>query len=147
MRDYCHLVVMLNNLQQKLISNTDSQKFLVAYSGGMDSHVLLHAMAALAKTAGFSVRAAHIHHGLSDNADYWEQHCQDICRELGVELVVTRVEVNAGKNSVEAIARDLRYQQLANILQPNECLVVAHHADDQAETLLLQMLRGLELLD
>lgn len=134
---------LISELKTKLFSLTSQHNFLVAYSGGMDSHVLLHSLAALRLTENIQVRAVHVHHNLSSNADQWVTHCQKICSELGVELIVKYVNAKIKtKHSLEAVARKLRYQAIADVLQENECLVTAQHADDQAETFLLQSLRG-----
>lgn len=148
----------LKKFQQQLAHLTDSQKFLVAYSGGMDSHLLLYCLTKIktvethsnaspnhASPDKIKVRAVHVHHNLSPNADMWVQHCQKECAKLGVELLVQYVDARLqteSKHSPESIARELRYQALSDLLQPDECLVTAHHADDQAETMLLQMFRG-----
>lgn len=120
-------------------------KFLIAYSGGMDSHVLLHKFVTLRdQNKNIELRAVHVHHGLSLNADFWVEHCQKVCDDLGVTLIVEHVNVRKekGKHSLEAIARKLRYQVFNKLLTDDEILVTAHHADDQAETVLLQLFRG-----
>ncbi len=121
------------------------KRFLIAYSGGMDSHVLLHILYSLRQqNPKLLLRAVHVHHGLSANADAWVAHCRKVCSELEIEFIVKYVDVpsNKGKHSLEAIARKLRYQEFAKLLHADECVVTAHHADDQAETVLLQMFRG-----
>ncbi len=116
---------------------------MVAYSGGLDSHVLLHALAQRRVAAGFSLRAAHIHHGLQPAADAWARHCEEICVGLGVSCVVERIRVDGvAEEGMEAAARRARYACLAKLLEPGEALLTAHHQDDQAETVLLQLLRG-----
>jgi tRNA(Ile)-lysidine synthase len=125
-------------LSNKLTSLTPNNKFLVAYSGGMDSHVLLHSV----KQLNLDIRAVHVHHGLSKNADLWVEHCRKICTDLNIEYIVKYIKIPLGKHSPEAMARDLRYQEFAKLLGEDECLLTAHHADDQAETLLLQLFRG-----
>ena len=112
--------------------------WVVAFSGGPDSTALLH----LAWQSGWPTRAVHVHHGLQVQADEWVQHCQAICQRWGIELTVLYVVPQAGTGGVEASARDLRYAALGDNAMPNECAITAHHADDQAETLLLRMLRG-----
>ena len=117
----------------------------VGFSGGRDSAVLLDALAAIAPTCGVPVTAIHIHHGLSTNADTWAQFCVERCNELGIACVVRRVNVvPQARASLEALARDARYAALAEIAQGIGATVVAlaHHRNDQAETLLLQLLRG-----
>jgi len=114
-------------------------RYVVAFSGGADSHVLLHLCAQLP----LPLRAVHIHHGLQLEAGAWDTHCERACRQLGVDY--TCIEVDAGAvagQSPEEAARTARYTALAGNIQTNECLLSAHHRDDQAETLLLQLLRG-----
>lgn len=116
---------------------------MVAYSGGLDSHVLLHALAQLRVASGFSLRAVHIHHGLQPAADAWARHCEEICAGLGVPCVVEHIRVDGvAEEGMEAAARRARYTCLAKLLEPGEALLTAHHQDDQAETVLLQLLRG-----
>ncbi len=118
-------------------------RFVVAYSGGLDSHVLLHALAQLRTVSGFSLRAVHIHHGLQPDADVWARHCEEICANLDLPCVVERIRVDGvAEEGMEAAARRARYARLANLLEPGEALLTAHHQDDQAETVLLQLLRG-----
>lgn len=122
---------------------TNKTKFLIAYSGGMDSHVLLHSIHDLRRQNPLlKIRAVHIHHGLNPNADYWVKHCSAICEQLNIELIVKTINVKKNKHSLEALARELRYQEFIKIINTDECLLTAHHADDQAETLLLQLFRG-----
>ncbi|MEP7245693.1 MAG: tRNA lysidine(34) synthetase TilS [Gammaproteobacteria bacterium] len=90
-----------------------------------------------------SLRAVHVHHGLHPNADRWSAHCAKIAALLGVPLTVVRVKVARPRGaSLEAAARDARYDALANALEPGEALLTAHHEDDQLETVFLQLMRG-----
>jgi tRNA(Ile)-lysidine synthase len=124
----------------RLPANT---RFVVAYSGGLDSHVLLHALHRLSLEAGYRLRAVHVHHGLQPDADAWARHCDQVCAGLGVPCAVERVRVEgAAEDGLEAAARRARYACLARLLEPGEVLLTAHHQDDQAETVLLQLLRG-----
>jgi tRNA(Ile)-lysidine synthase len=111
----------------------------IAFSGGLDSTVLLHLLATQADTP--PLHAIHIHHGLQAAADAWPAHCQSVCDELGVALSIVRVEVEQG-GSVEEAARQARYEAFEQWVQPGEVLFVAQHRDDQAETLLFRLLRG-----
>jgi tRNA(Ile)-lysidine synthase len=115
---------------------------VVALSGGVDSTVLLAALAAH-RVPGLRVRAVHVDHGLHPNASKWCEHCRMLARSLGVPLEVlkTRVVKQAGV-SLEAAARDARYAMLAAQLAPGEFLLTGHHEDDQLETVLLQLFRG-----
>jgi len=113
----------------------------VGYSGGLDSSVLLDLLALEACAGAISLTAVHVHHGLSPNADAWSAHCAQVCDRLGIELQVVRVRIGhqAGQ-SLEEEARIARYAVFRRI-QAN-AVALAHHADDQAETVLLQLLRG-----
>ncbi|WP_397458038.1 tRNA lysidine(34) synthetase TilS [Pseudomonas asplenii] len=114
----------------------------LAFSGGLDSTVLLHLLARLGKTESLpELKALHIHHGLQIAADSWPEHCQAICDSLGVPLQVVRVSVQLGA-SLERAARDARYLAFAGVTQLNDVLLTAQHRDDQAETLLFRLLRG-----
>ncbi len=125
-------------------------KLVVGYSGGMDSHVLLHAIHHLQLTdpaetglQRFQLRALHINHGLSSHADTWQAHCQQVCLALPVPFQAQSVTVQQKPgDSLEEQARQARYQVFAEQLQPNEILLMAHHQDDQAETLMLRLMRG-----
>ena len=121
-----------------------SSGFCVALSGGLDSSVLLHALAALrAGNSGLRIRAAHVDHGLQPEAGAWADACAGFCRSLEVELLVLRLGLEpAAGESVEAEARNARYAAIAGILMPAEWLLTAHHRDDQMETVLIQLLRG-----
>jgi tRNA(Ile)-lysidine synthase len=123
---------------------TKVKRFIVAYSGGLDSHVLLHLISALrADLDQRSVMAVHVNHGLSENAPQWEAHCQARCAKLGVPLSQFEIDARAEVGeSPEATAREGRYAIFASIMEEGDCLLTAHHEDDQAETLLLQLLRG-----
>ena len=114
----------------------------IAFSGGLDSTVLLHLLAHLAKTQSLpALSAIHVHHGLQAAADAWPEHCQSVCDALGVPLQVVRVQVQPGA-SLERAARDARYGAFIEATQANEVLLTAQHRDDQAETLLFRLLRG-----
>ncbi len=119
---------------------------LLALSGGLDSTVLLHLLAALRQNLSFSLQAMHVHHGLSPHANDWTEFCIEQCKTLEVPLHVEYVNIEPkNKSGIEAAARKLRYQAFFNFkhadLKP-DFIVTAHHQDDQAETLLLQLFRG-----
>ncbi|NOS96424.1 MAG: tRNA lysidine(34) synthetase TilS [Methylotenera sp.] len=121
-------------------------KLLLALSGGLDSCVLLQLLAEVKHIFHFELQAMHVHHGLSPHADIWTSLCEKTCESLHVPLQVVYVNVDpSSKQGIEAAARELRYQALFNYkfgeVLP-DYVVTAHHQDDQAETLLLQLLRG-----
>ena len=115
---------------------------LLAYSGGLDSTVLLHCLAAAPSLRARGLRALHVDHGLHPQSGVWAEACADNCARLGVELQVRRVTVAERGDGLEAAAREARHAAFAQALAPGELLLTAHHRDDQAETVLLRLLRG-----
>ena len=131
------------NLSAFLETLPSCKRFLIAYSGGLDSHVLLHLMATLDEESGVCIKAIHINHNIQRESRAWAGHCRDTCCALGVEFDVIDVDAaRPGKESPESWARQLRYAAIENILTEGEILLTAHHQDDQLETLLLRLLRG-----
>lgn len=130
------------DLAARLSALPDVRRLRVAYSGGRDSHVLLHALARLRAELP-PLEAVHVDHGLQADSPAWARHCAAVCAALDVPLVSLQVAAHprAGE-SPEAAARRARYAALAERMMPGDCLLTAHHQDDQAETLLLQLLRG-----
>ncbi len=120
------------------------RRYWIAFSGGVDSMVLLHALAALqAHIADVQLRVIHVNHGLSKNAGQWAEQCARFCAQRSLPFTLCEVCATAAAGeSPEAAARDARYKAIAESMQPGDCLLTAHHQDDQAETLLLQLLRG-----
>jgi tRNA(Ile)-lysidine synthase len=116
----------------------------IALSGGLDSSALLHLAHGYALEHGLVLFAFHVHHGISPNADAWLDHCRVSCEALGVTFDARRVTLAKGKSGVEAAARKLRYAALGEMCQVHgvRLMLTAHHLDDQAETVLLQLLRG-----
>lgn len=115
----------------------------VAYSGGPDSTALLHALAQLPEAQDRGLRALHVDHGLHTDSHAWATHCRELAQEWRVPCLVLRVEVNhASGYGLEAAARDARYRAFALSLHDGERIVLGHHRDDQAETVLLKLLRG-----
>lgn len=127
-----------------------SDRLAVAYSGGRDSTALLHATLQAARPLGLQVHALHVHHGLSRHADDWLAHCAERCRSWArrgwpVHLHHVKLGLVPGPGqSIEAVARTARYAALAQMAQDQGCglVLLAHHREDQAETFLLQALRG-----
>lgn len=130
----------MNAISQLLSQLPRDKHYCVAFSGGLDSTVLLHAVVeALPKG---QVRAIHIHHGLSPNADQWQKHCETISAQWSVPLTTVRVNVQTDGKGLEDAARQARYRAFEQHLQPGDVLLTAHHSDDQVETLLLRLARG-----
>jgi tRNA(Ile)-lysidine synthase len=114
-----------------------SAEVAVALSGGVDSTVLLHL---LSQNPALSLSAIHVHHGLSPNADAWTLFCRKLCEQLNVPLAVKRVSVRRAGQGLEAAARDARYKVFG--AAKAACIALAHNLDDQAETVLMNLLRG-----
>ncbi len=121
-----------------------TRRYLVGYSGGVDSHVLLHALARLRDQVGLpELLAVHVDHALHPAASEWARHCRRVCEALGVSITSVTVDARpAAGEAPEAAARRARYEALRALMRPDEILLTAHHRDDQAETVLLQLLRG-----
>lgn len=131
-------------LQEQLSCWPGVNRYLVAYSGGLDSSVLLHAMARLcADRPWLSLMAVHVHHGLHEQADAWRWHCEKFCQQLKVPLRICFAEIDdAAPEGPEAAARNARYRLLEHGMQVHDALLMAHHGDDQLETLLMRLQRG-----
>lgn len=119
-------------------------RWLVAYSGGLDSSVLLRLLVEIRNSGDSapSLEAVHVNHGLSAEAHQWQQHCIDTCAQYQVPLTVIGVDVVDDGLGLEAAARQARYQQFEQILSVRALLLMAHHLDDQVETFFLRLLRG-----
>ena len=132
-----------DSLLQQMQCHAPAPAYWVAFSGGLDSSVLLYALHACAGRLQAEIGAVHVNHGLQAHAALWEAHCRQVCAALGVRYVSLPVDATpAPGESPEAAARTARYAALANWLPAGHCLLTAQHRDDQAETLLLQLLRG-----
>ncbi|WP_051275398.1 tRNA lysidine(34) synthetase TilS [Aestuariibacter salexigens] len=134
---------LLRHLQDALDSFAGSPIY-VAYSGGLDSQALLYACYLLRREGVVhDLHAIHVNHGLSKNSATWQQHCKSQCDALDVPLVEIPVQVaQAARISIESAARDARYDAFERVLPDHALLLLAHHADDQLETFLLQLKRG-----
>ncbi|NLQ21798.1 tRNA lysidine(34) synthetase TilS [Shewanella sp. S-1] len=119
-------------------------KLVLAYSGGVDSEVLAFGLSQFARQhPEFNYQLVYVHHGLSDNAEAWAQHCLERGQYYDLPVTVERVTVNRGPRlSLEAEARKVRYQAIERHLSANDVLLTAHHEDDQLETILLALKRG-----
>jgi len=132
-----------DTLLQQLRAHSQAPTYWVAFSGGLDSSVLLHALYACAGDLRADIGAVHVNHGLQVHAVDWEAHCRRVCESLDVRYVSLSVDAGAAPGeSPEAAARAARYAALRQWLPAGHCLLSAQHRNDQAETLLLQLLRG-----
>lgn len=128
----------------EITSLTNACHFVIAYSGGLDSHVLLHAMSELQKNnSEFKTQAVHVNHQLNPLSDQWALHCQKICADLNISIRIEKINIHLKPgDSLEENARNARYDILKKYIDKNTILLTAHNLNDQAETFLHQALRG-----
>ncbi|MEE4279899.1 MAG: tRNA lysidine(34) synthetase TilS, partial [Halieaceae bacterium] len=126
-------------LEQHAAALAGARRLLVGFSGGLDSSVLLHA---LARRDLPRLTALHANHGLHGDAARWAAHCRSFCDELGVSMRCEALRVQRSRQGLEAAARQARYAWFASEMERGDLLLLAHHRDDQVETLLLRLLRG-----
>lgn len=133
---------LLQDVLGQLAPCMDAPACWLGLSGGLDSMVLLEAVDQLRRHYSLPpLKAIHVHHGLHPDADHWVEHCQRECQARDIELHIRRVQLPPGGN-IEELARDARYGIFEQYLQPGDCVLLAHHADDQLETLLFRLMRG-----
>ncbi len=136
---------ILAHISEKLAGLSElPHRWVVAYSGGVDSCVLLHSLHAFnqALTTPLPIVALHINHQISGNADAWQAHGQVVAQSLEVDYIAQKVTLNDGGQGVEAAAREARYQVFDEFLLLGDVLLMGHHQQDQAETVLLRLFRG-----
>ncbi len=132
--------ILIAHLKQSVALVANQAPMLVGFSGGLDSSVLLHLLRA--QLPERSISAIHVNHGLSPHADQWQEHCRQWADALGVSFVAERVNVRQAGSGLEDAARAARYSAFAKHLPKGGILLLGHHGDDQAETVLLRLLRG-----
>ncbi len=120
-----------------------TRMYWVGFSGGADSSALLHALYQCRDELPAPIHAVHFHHGLNAGADAWQSHCRIFCRERGISFTSRKLDIRqSNKSSIEEESRNCRYRAVAELLQAGDIYLTAHHADDQAETLFLNLMRG-----
>ena len=130
---------MLTEEVLEKIREWNPKRLVVAFSGGMDSHALLHAV--VTGHPGIPVHALHVNHGINPHAAGWQAHCESVCKAMDVGYTAIGVSVVPGPG-VEERARDARYEAFVDFLEADDLLLLGHHADDQVETVLLTLFRG-----
>ncbi|WP_082458427.1 tRNA lysidine(34) synthetase TilS [Methyloglobulus morosus] len=137
--DNCYIGVQKLTHNLRLLA---AQNIYLAYSGGIDSHVLLHLCASIEHLKP-KITAVYVNHGLQAEAESWSEHCGQVCHDLGVNFLSLTVHAHAAPGeSPEEAARNARYAALKPLLANGDLLLVAQHAEDQLETVLLQLFRG-----
>ena len=131
------------NLLESLKRLPTPSKYWLGFSGGADSTALLLALHENAEQLPVPVHVVHFDHGLQEEAGAWAAHCEEFCRERNIPFRLETLSVpRTSRNSLEEEARNKRYQAVARILGEREMYLTAHHAEDQAETLFLNLMRG-----
>jgi tRNA(Ile)-lysidine synthase len=135
---------LIKSVEQLINSTPDTQKIIIAFSGGADSHVLLHLCSVLQQQYSYiSFMSVHIDHGLQASSIEWSSHCEKVSSDLGVKFCTKAVNaIDENGEGPEQAARHARYGALRTYMDSKTVLLTAQHQDDQAETLLLQLLRG-----
>ncbi len=134
------MTLEVNHLSEHLNKFNKANHLYVGYSGGLDSHVLLHVIIELIGKK--RITAVHVNHQLSSNSDIWQKHCEDRCLEIGVNIICKTVSIKNRGTGIEDAARNARYSVFEKLLKKNDLLILAHHADDQIETMLFRLFRG-----
>src|SRR3990167_7009247 len=134
---------MLEAIRDFFLHHGIDKIYWLAFSGGVDSRVLLDLCCQIRSSFPLQLNAVHINHQLHPQAASWAKHCATVCQEYEVPFIEQIINIkNENAFSLEAIAREQRYGILADCIGENDILLTAHHQDDQAETLLLQLFRG-----
>lgn len=135
---------ILAQLKVAVKAHPELNRWVVAYSGGVDSTVLLHLVCKANQQLDnpLGIIALHINHRLSNFADQWQLHCEQVAVDLNIGFVSESVSVRSSGQGLEAAARESRYRVFKHFLKSNDALLMGHHLDDQAETLLLRLVRG-----
>jgi tRNA(Ile)-lysidine synthase len=135
-------LLSLHSIESALNQCSNPEHIYIGYSGGVDSHVLLHLCASIT-TLKDKITAVYVHHGLQAEAESWAKHCEKTSESLGVDFIMLRVNAAASQGeSPEEAARNARYTALKSLIGVNDVLLVAQHREDQLETVLLQLFRG-----
>jgi len=131
----------LDELITNEIASLGVTRFIIALSGGLDSMVLLH-LISKAKRSSDEVKAIHVNHNLNENSKEWVDFVTDACKKYKLPLIIKSINPKQEGFGLEAEARDQRYMKFKEIILDNECLLTAHHLDDQIETILYRIFRG-----
>ncbi|MEH6588713.1 MAG: tRNA lysidine(34) synthetase TilS [Halioglobus sp.] len=133
-----------SRFEQIIAARPGCARWYVAYSGGLDSTVLLHSLHLWCREnpQAPELVAWHVNHGMQASAEAFEQQCEQFCQQQGIPLQTFRVAVNPDGRGAESAAREARYGVFEQNLQPGEIMLLGHHLDDQIETFFLRLLRG-----
>ena len=125
----------------KFLSTIEVKKFLIAFSGGCDSSVLLHSMCSLRKSHNIKIKSIHINHHYTNESKSYSKHCSLVAQQYGLEHITDDVYLDSNSN-IEEQLREKRYEIITDIAEKNEYILTGHHLDDQVETFFLRLMRG-----
>jgi tRNA(Ile)-lysidine synthase len=134
-------LALLSKVERSLHQLPESNHIVVAYSGGLDSSVLLRMLSRIDKGLSSRIQVVHVHHGVSAHADEWVEHCRTQSKALGFECIIEYAVIDMNKGSFEDAARKARYSIFEKYMAAGALLLTAHHADDQIETVLMRLMR------
>ena len=130
----------LSKLEQKISLYFPNRNIYIGFSGGVDSTVLLHLLSKIIPKQ--KLTAVYINHNMQKEAENWSLHCEGTCKKLGIKFISKTIKVLNNNQGLESSMRDARYKALQDIIEPDDILALAHHQDDQIETILLRLFRG-----
>ncbi len=131
----------LLDICNKPLKDLSTNKFLIAYSGGLDSSVLLDCFYELSVNSSIQIRSIHVNHGLSDKSDLHQGHCELISKKYGIDHISEKIQIKS-KSNIEENCRNERYKKISKYCKEDELIVTAHHEEDQVETFFLRLIRG-----
>ncbi len=141
--DFENLFSIFENSIKSKVDKKNYDNFLIAYSGGSDSTALLYFAKKMSEKYGVSIRAVHVNHNLNIESKEWENHCKISCKEMNIPLTIKNINIHLNPgDSMEEKAREERYSSIFTLMNSKTIMMTAHHADDQAETFLYQLIRG-----
>lgn len=135
-------MTLKEHLRHFFLEYGSARTYFIALSGGLDSVVLLSLCYEIRKLFPISLRVIHVNHGFSIHAEQWAEKCANLCKEYSIDYSVHSIKRINHQGNLEEVARNVRYQLFASLLADEDILLTAHHQDDQAETLFIQLLRG-----
>ena len=133
---------LVTAVEQFLATQKPFSRLIVAFSGGLDSTVLLHVLSGIESLDNQQILAVYVDHGLQDAAKNWSCFCQETAQKFQLSFQALKLDLHNISSNIEAVARQARYKALSSLLCSEDCLLTAHHQDDQAETFLLNLMRG-----
>ena len=130
-------------LSKSLLEIVDlNQKGFIGFSGGPDSSALLNLVSKVDSKFLDNIKAIHINHNLSKNSAAWAEHCKDFCSKCNIDLIIESVQIKSSGGGIESASRRARYEIFKNLLEKNNQILLGHHSDDAAETILMRLFRG-----